>query len=80
MVFFDLDGTLHQEDMFGSFLRFLLRHLPLNLLLVVPLLPVIGVTLLVMGRPALAHECTAVGDHLWSNGGQPKGAGAAFRQ
>ncbi|MBP1132592.1 MULTISPECIES: phosphatidylglycerophosphatase C [Serratia] len=52
VVFFDLDGTLHQEDMFGSFLRFLLRHLPLNLLLVVPLLPVIGVTLLVMGRAA----------------------------
>ncbi|BFO11428.1 hypothetical protein GGER_39380 [Serratia rubidaea] len=22
IVFFDLDGTLHQEDMFGSFLRF----------------------------------------------------------
>jgi len=52
VVFFDLDGTLHQEDMFGSFLRFLLRHLPLNLLLVVPLLPVVGLTLLVMGRAA----------------------------
>ncbi|MFO5574265.1 phosphatidylglycerophosphatase C, partial [Klebsiella pneumoniae] len=34
-MFFDLDGTLHQQDMFGSFLRYLLRHLPLNLLLVV---------------------------------------------
>ena len=34
VVFFDLDGTLHQQDMFGSFLRYLLRHLPLNLLLV----------------------------------------------
>lgn len=32
VVFFDLDGTLHQQDMFGSFLRYLLRHLPLNLL------------------------------------------------
>lgn len=52
VVFFDLDGTLHQEDMFGSFLRFLLRHLPLNLLLVVPLLPVVGLALLVMGRAA----------------------------
>ncbi|MFC0225021.1 phosphatidylglycerophosphatase C [Serratia aquatilis] len=50
MVFFDLDGTLHQEDMFGSFLRFLLRHLPLNLLLVVPLLPVVGLGLLIGGR------------------------------
>lgn len=52
VVFFDLDGTLHQEDMFGSFLRFLLCHLPLNLLLVVPLLPVIGLAMLMMGRAA----------------------------
>lgn len=49
VVFFDLDGTLHQQDMFGSFLRFLLRHLPLNLLLVIPLLPVIGLGLLAGG-------------------------------
>ncbi|WP_145553311.1 phosphatidylglycerophosphatase C [Yersinia bercovieri] len=52
VVFFDLDGTLHQQDMFGSFLRFLLRHLLLNLLLVIPLLPVIGLGLLVGGRCA----------------------------
>ncbi|AHK18061.1 phosphatidylglycerophosphatase C [Yersinia similis] len=52
IVFFDLDGTLHQQDMFGSFLRFLLRHLPLNLLLVIPLLPLIGLGLLVGGRCA----------------------------
>jgi phosphatidylglycerophosphatase C len=52
VVFFDLDGTLHQEDMFGSFLRFLLRHLPLNLLLVAPVLPVVGLGLLLMGRAA----------------------------
>ena len=52
IVFFDLDGTLHQQDMFGSFLRFLLRHLPLNLLLVIPLLPVIGLGLLAGGRCA----------------------------
>ncbi|WP_455548266.1 phosphatidylglycerophosphatase C [Dryocola clanedunensis] len=52
VVFFDLDGTLHQQDMFGSFLRYLLRHQPLNLLLVVPLLPVIGGALLIKGRAA----------------------------
>ncbi|TCV92212.1 phosphatidylglycerophosphatase C [Biostraticola tofi] len=52
VVFFDLDGTLHQQDMFGTFLRFLLRHLPLNILLVLPLLPVIGIGLLVKGRNA----------------------------
>ncbi len=53
VVFFDLDGTLHQQDMFGSFLRYLLRHLPLNLLLVVPMGPVIlaGLALL-SGRAA----------------------------
>ncbi|GKW43932.1 phosphatidylglycerophosphatase C [Pectobacterium parvum] len=50
IVFFDLDGTLHQQDMFGSFLRFLLRRLPLNLVLVVPLLPIIGLGLLIRGR------------------------------
>nr|WP_283051045.1 phosphatidylglycerophosphatase C [Yersinia sp. Marseille-Q3913] len=52
IVFFDLDGTLHQQDMFGSFLRFLLRHLPLNWLLVIPLLPVVGLGLLAGGRCA----------------------------
>ncbi|PWC22702.1 phosphatidylglycerophosphatase C [Brenneria roseae subsp. roseae] len=52
VVFFDLDGTLHQEDMFGSFLRFLLRRLPFNLVLVLPLLPVIGLGLLLQGRAA----------------------------
>ncbi|ANJ99985.1 phosphatidylglycerophosphatase C [Serratia plymuthica] len=62
VVFFDLDGTLHQEDMFGSFLRFLLRHLPLNLLLVVPLLPVVGLAMLMMGRAA----CWPMSVLLWS--------------
>jgi phosphatidylglycerophosphatase C len=52
IVFFDLDGTLHQQDMFGTFLRYALRHHPLNVLLVLPLLPVIGVALLVKGRAA----------------------------
>ncbi len=50
VVFFDLDGTLHQEDMFGSFLRFLLRRLPLNLVLVAPSLPIVGLGLLLGGR------------------------------
>lgn len=52
VVFFDLDGTLHQQDMFGTFLRYLLRHHPLNALLVLPLLPVIGAGLLIKGRAA----------------------------
>ena len=38
VVFFDLDGTLHQQDMFGTFMRYLLRRQPLNALLVLPLL------------------------------------------
>ena len=46
VVFFDLDGTLHQQDMFGSFLRYLLRRQPLNALLVLPLLPIIAIALL----------------------------------
>ncbi|SUB15474.1 HAD hydrolase, family IF [Pantoea agglomerans] len=52
VVFFDLDGTLHQQDMFGTFMRYLLRRRPLNLLLVVPLLPVVGIGLLFKGRAA----------------------------
>ena len=52
VVFFDLDGTLHQQDMFGTFMRWLLWRQPLNLLLLVPLLPVIGAGLLIKGRAA----------------------------
>jgi len=50
VVFFDLDGTLHQQDMFGTFMRFLLWRMPQNLLLVIPLLPVIGIGLALCGR------------------------------
>ncbi|SUX38135.1 HAD hydrolase, family IF [Cedecea davisae] len=52
VVFFDLDGTLHQQDMFGSFLIYLLRRLPLNILLVTLLLPIVGVGMLVKGSAA----------------------------
>ena len=52
VVFFDLDGTLHREDLFGRFLRYLLRHLPLNLLLVICLLPVVTLGLVIQGRSA----------------------------
>lgn len=51
-VFFDLDGTLHQQDLFGSFIRYLIRSLPANLLLLVPLLPIVGLGLLINGRSA----------------------------
>lgn len=52
VVFFDLDGTLHQQDLFGAFLRYLLRRLPLNALLVLPLLPIVGAAMMVKGRAA----------------------------
>lgn len=52
VIFFDLDGTLHQQDMFGTFMRWLLWRQPLNLLLVLPLLPVTGLGLLIKGRTA----------------------------
>lgn len=52
VIFFDLDGTLHQQDMFGSFLRYLLRHLWLNLPLVICMLPIVTTGLLVAGRSA----------------------------
>lgn len=52
VVFFDLDGTLHQQDMFGSFLFYLLRRLPLNVPLVIMLLPLIGGMMLIKGSAA----------------------------
>ncbi|MRS14636.1 acid phosphatase AphA [Enterobacteriaceae bacterium RIT691] len=52
VVFFDLDGTLHQQDMFGSFIRFLLWRHPLNVLLVLFLLPIVATALLIKGRAA----------------------------
>jgi len=52
IVFFDLDGTLHKQDLFGCYLRDTLRRQPLNLLLVIPLLPVILVAMLIKGRAA----------------------------
>ncbi|MEL0554168.1 MULTISPECIES: phosphatidylglycerophosphatase C [Enterobacteriaceae] len=52
VVFFDLDGTLHQQDMFGSFLRYVLRHQPLNVPLVILMSPAILLGLTVSGRAA----------------------------
>lgn len=62
VVFFDLDGTLHQQDMFGCFLRYLLVHLPLNIVLVISVLPVVVLGLLVRGRAA----CWPMSLLLWS--------------
>ncbi|VTN10889.1 HAD hydrolase, family IF [Raoultella terrigena] len=71
VVFFDLDGTLHQQDMFGSFIRYVLRHQPLNLLPVALLLPVILGGLLVNGRAARwADEPAAVGLYLRAQRGE----------
>ncbi|XBS68806.1 phosphatidylglycerophosphatase C [Acerihabitans sp. KWT182] len=52
VIFFDLDGTLHRQDMFGCYLRYLLGHLPLNLVLVLPLLPIVVIGLASKGRSA----------------------------
>ncbi len=66
VVFFDLDGTLHQQDMFGSFIRYLLRRQPLNALLVLPLLPVIALALLIKGRAARWPMSLLLwGMHFW---------------
>lgn len=52
VVFFDLDGTLHQQDIFGGFLRFMLWRMPQNLLLLLPLSPFILLGLLLQGWEA----------------------------
>ncbi len=51
--------------MFGSFLRYLLRRQPLNALLVLPLLPIIGIGLLVRACGPLADESVIVGLYFW---------------
>ncbi|WP_044611906.1 phosphatidylglycerophosphatase C [[Enterobacter] lignolyticus] len=52
VVFFDLDGTLHQQDLFGAFLRYLVRRSLPNALLVLLLSPAIAMGLLINGRAA----------------------------
>ena len=52
VIFFDLDGTLHRQDMFGCFLRYLLCHSPLNIVLVLPVLPIVVIGLMSKGRSA----------------------------
>ncbi|EMH4162461.1 acid phosphatase AphA [Pluralibacter gergoviae] len=49
VVFFDLDGTLHRQDMFGSFMLYALRRHPLNIPLVILLLPVSLIGFLIKG-------------------------------
>ncbi len=41
IVFFDLDGTLHKQDLFGCYLRYCLVRQPINLLPVLLFAPVI---------------------------------------
>ncbi|MXP66541.1 phosphatidylglycerophosphatase C [Pantoea sp. Nvir] len=62
VVFFDLDGTLHQQNMFGMFIRYLLWRQPINLFLVTPLLPIVCLGLLIKGRAA----CWPMSLLLWS--------------
>ncbi|MXP67248.1 phosphatidylglycerophosphatase C [Pantoea sp. Aalb] len=52
VVFFDLDGTLHKQDMFGNFIFYLLCHHPFNILLIVLLIPVIILGMLIKGYTA----------------------------
>ena len=52
VIFFDLDGTLHKQDLFGCYLRFLLARQPQNILLVVPLFPAVILGLFLCGRAA----------------------------
>ncbi|VFP78554.1 Phosphatidylglycerophosphatase C [Candidatus Erwinia haradaeae] len=49
VIFFDLDGTLHREDMFGSFILWLLWRQPLNCFLLIFIFPIIGCVFLVQG-------------------------------
>ncbi|VFP84081.1 Phosphatidylglycerophosphatase C [Candidatus Erwinia haradaeae] len=50
IVFFDLDGTLHQQDIFSAFIYWLLWRHMLNIFVLLPLLPFVGAGLLIQGR------------------------------
>ncbi|MBK4775525.1 phosphatidylglycerophosphatase C [Candidatus Pantoea edessiphila] len=52
VVFFDLDGTLHKQDIFGSFIIYLLINYPLNIIVLLLLLPVIALGLVIKGFSA----------------------------
>ncbi|AUI66532.1 MULTISPECIES: haloacid dehalogenase-like hydrolase [Glaesserella] len=40
-IFFDLDGTLHKEDIEFAFIRYLLKKRPLNVLIFLPIYPLV---------------------------------------
>ncbi|VFP86742.1 Phosphatidylglycerophosphatase C [Candidatus Erwinia haradaeae] len=62
IIFFDLDGTLHQEDIFRSFIYWLLWHHYFNILLLLVVLPLIGLGLAINGRAS----CWPISLLLWS--------------
>ncbi|AFJ46115.1 phosphatidylglycerophosphatase C [Shimwellia blattae] len=76
VVFFDLDGTLHRQDMLGAFIWWLLRRSPLNGVLVLLLLPVVIAGLLIRGVSArwpislLLWATTAGHSEAWLNARQ----------
>ncbi len=49
-IFFDLDGTLHQQDLFGSFIRYLIKKLPVNAALALCLVPPWFIGVCILGR------------------------------
>ncbi|PPI86671.1 phosphatidylglycerophosphatase C [Candidatus Pantoea edessiphila] len=49
IVFFDLDGTLHKQDIFSSFIFYLILRHPLNILLLIMSLPIVGLGLIITG-------------------------------
>jgi phosphatidylglycerophosphatase C len=52
VVFFDLDGTLHQQDIFGSFLFWLVFRRPIRLFFLIIIMPFIGCGMLLFGKTA----------------------------
>ncbi|VFP87375.1 Phosphatidylglycerophosphatase C [Candidatus Erwinia haradaeae] len=62
IIFFDLDGTLHQEDIFRSFICWLLRRNLLNILPLLVVLPLICLGLIMNGRAS----CWPISLLLWS--------------
>lgn len=49
IIFFDLDGTLHQQDMFRWFFYYLFKSLPINILILLPILPITCIIFFIKG-------------------------------
>lgn len=64
-IFFDLDGTLHKEDIEFAFMRFLLRKRILNLLIFLPIYPLALVIYAFFFNSKMELKYSKLSHYLW---------------